>query len=64
MWAARVERAARVSGRCLAENGEKAWGREDESAVDLVREHRWLLLPQVTWVAALLDYVPRRLPGR
>ena len=48
MPAARAERAARVSGKCLAENGGKAWGGGDGSAVDLIVEHGWLLLPQVT----------------
>ena len=46
-----------------AENCGKAQGLGDGSAVGLISEHRWLLLPQVTEVAALQDHVPRRLPG-
>jgi len=60
---ARVMRAARVSGAALAENGGKDRRREHGSAVGLIFEHRWLVLSQVTWVAALPDHVPRRLPG-
>jgi hypothetical protein len=60
---AHTVRAARVPGMSLAEIGGKARGQGDGSAVGLIFEHRWLLLPQVTWVAALLDHVPRRLPG-
>ena len=45
---ARAVRAARVSGMSLAENCRKAQGLGDGSAVGLISEHRWLLLPQVT----------------
>jgi hypothetical protein len=44
----RVVRAARISGMDLAENCGKAQGLGDGSAVGLISEHRWLLLPQVT----------------
>jgi hypothetical protein len=45
---ARGVRAASISGVGLAENGRKAKGLEDGSAVGLICEHHWLLLPQVT----------------
>jgi hypothetical protein len=45
---ARAVRATRISGMGLAENCGKAQGLEDGSAVGLISEHRWLLLPQVT----------------
>jgi hypothetical protein len=45
---ARAVRAARISGMGLAENCGKAQGMGDGSAVGLISEHRWLLLPQVT----------------
>jgi len=45
---ARAVRAARISGMGRAENCGKAQALGDCSAVGLISEHRWLLLPQVT----------------
>jgi hypothetical protein len=45
---ARAVRAARISGMGFAENCGKPQGLGDGSAVGLISEHRWLLLPQVT----------------
>jgi hypothetical protein len=45
---ARAVRAARISSIDLAENCGKAQSLGDGSAVGLISEHRWLLLPQVT----------------
>jgi hypothetical protein len=59
---ARAVRAG-ISGTGLAENGGKAQGLGDGSAVGLIFEHRWLLLPQSDIGSRAAGLRARRLPG-